>query len=352
MRTAASNFFSLGADGFYIFNWYGVPDGSDKAACLKQCGSPAALAGLDKRHVADSGCRIRYCGYTNPPSQFPSPLVGGRDIELVVGDDVAEAQREGTLGRMVLRMAVSHLGSAPTLLDLVNRVPPKEGVCVQINGVQLPPDAIGRDVGAAPGTELWPADIAERERGDTLAVVVTAPPVRRGINTIRVLPGPGNQGSLRTAVVAMDLVVDYKPVAEVHAARGEVRAQGPPAGQRVVEPVSGVPLSLYEVPVGSKKAIAFDVDIDPKVVKKAQLGLRADDFDSRKEVTITLNGGSPLTIPDALIADMGFRTGFVDVPVSQLRPGKNVVLFTFASNLNGTTQGFDVAEALLVLRTE
>ena len=350
MRSVASNFFSLSADGFYIFNWYGVADGSEKAKCLKQCGSPEALAGLDKRYVADNGCRIRYCGYANPPSQFPSPLVGGKAIELVVGDDMADAQRNGTLGKMTLMIGVSGLHASPSLTDLLNRVPPKADLCVQINGVQLERGALRLEPGITLKTKLWTNSLGDRTSGNTFVASVTAPPVRRGINHIRVLPGPGSKGSLKVAVEAMALIVDYKPLASTPAAKADAALPGPPPKQLVVKPASGVPLSLYNVPVGSKKTIAFDLTADLKNVKKAQLGLKADDFDSREEVVIEFNGNKPLKIPDGLLADMGFRVGLIDVPLSQLRPGKNVVVFTFASNLKGTTKGFDVAEALLVLQ--
>ena len=347
MRSVASNFFALGADGFYIFNWYGVPDDSEKAKCLKQCGSPKTLAGLDKRYVADSGCRIRYCGHVNPTSQFPSPLIGGREIELVVGDDVARAQKAGTPLKMTLRFAVSNLTAAPPLVALAQGRVPTEDLRVQVNRVQLPAGAVRSGPGTSLGEKLWSTSTLAQGRGAVFSVQVQAPPVRRGINCIRVFPGPNSAGPLNAAVQAMDLVVDYKPLAPEPETKAQAAPQGP--RPRMVKPASGLPLSLYNVPVGSKKTITFNLDVDPKRVKKAQLALRAEDFDSREEVVISLNAGKPLMIPDSLIADMGLRTGLIDVPVSQLRAGKNTVLFTFASDLKGSTKGFDVADALLVL---
>ena len=350
MRTVASNFFALGADGFYIFNWYGVPDGSEKAKCLTQCGSPETLAGLDKRYIADNGCRIRYCGYSNPPSQFPSPLVGGRAIELVVGDDVAKAQQEGKIAAMTLRITVSSLDAGATLSDLIHGVRIEGALSVQVNAAQIAADAIQFVSTAQVQTKLWPASLVGEAQGHTFAAAVTAPPIRRGINHIRVFPGPHSSGPLRAAVAGMELVVDYVPAADAPATQAPAAPQGPRPGQRVVKPTSGVPLSLYAVPVGSKRALTFDLDVDPKDVKTAQLGLNAEDFDSREEVRISFNASKPLVIPDSLLSDTGSRVGFVNVPVALLRSGKNTVLFTFASNLNGTTKGFDVAEALLVLK--
>ena len=138
-------------------------------------------------------------------------------------------------------------------------------------------------------------------------------------------------------------------IAGMIASRWASMAAGPSARRRVVKPSAGVPLSLYKVPVGSKKTIIFTLDIDPRDIKTARLALNAEDFDSPKEVVLSINGGKPLTIPNSLLSDTGSRLGFVDAPVDQLRPGKNTVAFTFASNLNGTTEGFDVPEALLVL---
>jgi len=331
MRTVASNFFALGADGFYLFNWYGVEDGSEKAKCLDQCGAPETLAGLDKRYLADTGARISYLGHCNPPSQFPSLLVGGKAIELVVGDDLAAARRDGTLGRLTLEIAVSNVDSLPSLADRVNRAPSQETIALEINSVRVPDDAIQR--------------IDEK----TFVASVQAPPLDRGVNHVRVFPGPRCKGSLKASVDAMELVVDYLPLDKAGAKKPHVGPQGPLPGQRIIKALSGVPLSLYQVPVGSKKEIVFQLDVDLKNVKKARLALNAEDFDSPEELTISVNGADPLAIPDALIADTGFRTGFINVPLDQLRAGKNNVLFTFTSNLGGTTAGFDVLEALLIL---
>lgn len=334
MRSVASNFFALGADGFYIFNWYGVPDKSEKAKCLTQCGSSGTLTGLDKRYVADNGCRIRYCGYANAPSQFPSPLISGRSIELVVGDDVATAQQHGSIGRMILRMTVSDIDGPASLHDLINGFPSSEYLSVQVNGVQLPRNAV------------------MREGPDAFVAPVAAPPLRQGLNHIRIFPGLYCSGSLKSAIKAMEVVVDYKPIAEEPIEKLTSIKFGLPSNHRTIEAATGMPLSLYKVPVGSKRTVTFNIKIDPKEVEKAQLGLTVEDFDSREEVKICFNGEKDLMIPDVLLSDKGYRMGFIDVPLHQLRPGKNLVEFTFTSNLCGTTQGFNVAEALMVLRTK
>ncbi|MFH0965785.1 MAG: hypothetical protein V2A58_17440 [Planctomycetota bacterium] len=329
MRTVAGDFFALGADGFYIFNWYGVEDGSEKAACLSQCGDPETLAGLDKRFIADSGARIKYCGYVNPPGQFPVPLVGGDAIELVVGDDVAAAAKAGTVGRMTLTVKVSDLNHQTSLTDVVNNVPSGENIAIEVNGVQLPSECI------------------RRLDDETFAAEVTAPPLVRGVNRIRVFPGPGCVGSLKSNVTYLEIFVNYPPVAET-SQNPQEPPPGPPPNMTILNPVSGIPFSLYNVPVGTAKTVVFDCPFDRAAVQSVALALNAADIDDPAEAAVAWNG-APLTVPAALLSDTGPRVGTIPIPADQLRRGRNEAVFTFASNLNGTTKGFDINEALLVL---
>jgi len=179
MRSWASNFFALGGDGFYIFNYGGVQDGSEKAACLTQCGSPETLAGLDKVFAPDGGCRIFYCGQTNPPSPFPVDLVGGPAIELVVGDDLAAANRAGRIEALTLRVKVIGVGE-------------KAKIAVHINGIQASDSAVARS------------------DGETFLVSGEASLYERGINHITILPGADCLGRLSSKVTEMDLSVRYK----------------------------------------------------------------------------------------------------------------------------------------------
>ena len=181
MRSTAANFWSLGADGVYLFNWGGSygngPDAEKgRADCLRQMGSPKTLANLDKRFVADTGCSIPYVGHTNPPSQFPLRLVSDRAVELVVGDD--PAQMSGA--RVTLQIKVSQMNE-------------NESVVVRVNGRQVPNGMVVR---------VDPATFHVRGVPESL---------KRGINQIQVLPGPGALGALASTVDAMELVVDYGP---------------------------------------------------------------------------------------------------------------------------------------------
>ncbi len=72
MRTWASNFWALGGDGVYVYNYdlELTPDAevyAEKVACLSQMGSPDTLLGLDKAYQPDTGCSIPYCGHINLP---------------------------------------------------------------------------------------------------------------------------------------------------------------------------------------------------------------------------------------------------------------------------------------------
>ena len=123
----------------------------------------------------------------------------------------------------------------------------------------------------------------------------------------------------------------------------------PQPGRVTVKPVSGVPLLLYRVPVGRSKTIRFELTVNPEDVKMARLALIAKDFDDPAEVTVTFNGSKPLQIPQGLLSDADSRRGFIKVPAQLLRRGENEVVFTFASDLDGSTEGFTVEDALLVL---
>ncbi|MFH0966014.1 MAG: sialidase family protein, partial [Planctomycetota bacterium] len=116
-----------------------------------------------------------------------------------------------------------------------------------------------------------------------------------------------------------------------------------------VNPASGSPVDCYNQPVGTKKELVFELPLAAKEVISAKLAMMVDDIDSREEATIRLNGGEPLAIPDDAIAEGQFHPSFMDVPLDQLRDGRNVFEFTFVSNLGNTTSGFVIDEAYLML---
>ena len=116
-----------------------------------------------------------------------------------------------------------------------------------------------------------------------------------------------------------------------------------------VTPASGSPVDCYGKPVGAKGELVFELPVGVKEVMKAQLAMMVDDIDSRQEASITLNGNAPLHIPDDAVAEGQFHPAFMDVPLDQLREGRNVFTFTFMSNLGNSTKGFVIDEAYLML---
>ncbi len=179
MQAISSNFWALGADGIYIFNYYPLGDDIARKKCLNQLGDPDILLGLDKVYQPDNGCSIFYCGYTNPPPQFPVRLIDGTPIELVVGDDLAKAQKMGILKEVELSVTVANMDEA-------------ESINVQINGVQLLHSNV------------------QRVDEQTFQVAVQPRLVRHGINYITVLPGLNSIARLSSEVTGMSLSVDYK----------------------------------------------------------------------------------------------------------------------------------------------
>jgi len=116
-----------------------------------------------------------------------------------------------------------------------------------------------------------------------------------------------------------------------------------------VTPASGSPVDCYGKPVGTKGELVFELPLSVKDVMKVQLAMMVDDIDSREEATITLNGNAPLHIPDDAVAEGQFHPAFMEVPLDQLREGRNVFTFTFESNLGNSTRGFVIDEAYLMV---
>ena len=184
VRSIASNFWALGADGVYIFNYNAVPRGSEKHRCLSEMNDPDMLIGMDKQYLADSSTSwnagsIRYLGHVNPPPQFPVRLIDGTPIELVVGDDLATATGQGILDEARLRVKVSNMDK-------------EEGIAIKINGTSVP------------------SEVIHRADAETFEAVVGAPPLKQGINRIVILPGRKCLGRFSSAVSELELAVRYK----------------------------------------------------------------------------------------------------------------------------------------------
>ena len=180
-RSLASNFWSLGADGIYVFNFAGLPKGSEAQACLSQMGAPDTLVGLNKHYRAedgDSNPDQGWRGMVSRPNRFPVRLIDCDPIDLVVGDDLQDASRRGLVRS--IRMLVG-----------VGLVDEAERIAIEVNGTLLPDAAV------------------ERTGDDQFDAAVQAPPLRRGINRVVVLPGPGCVGRTRSTVTSVALAVRY-----------------------------------------------------------------------------------------------------------------------------------------------
>ncbi len=189
IRSVTSNFWALGADGVYLFNFF-VPwqsniarsdewDRDQAHSWLNEIGSPETLQGLDKRYAPDTGASVFYIGYGNAPGPFPIRLVDGTTIPLAVGDDVEAATQAGTIDQMRLRVNVGNMDES-------------EGIVIRINGVSVPAENI------------------EHPEAGHFEALLTAPPLQQGINEIVILPGRGSIGRLSSTVTGLELAVRYK----------------------------------------------------------------------------------------------------------------------------------------------
>jgi len=187
MHSIASNFWALGGDGFYLFNYAGVTGreinpgyGVSHAISLDRVGDPERLRWLDKVFAPDSGSAVPYIGHTNARGQLPVQLVDGTPVELVIGDDLDFASKARRVKTMRLEVGVQD-------------VPAGESIRLRVNGDSVPTEKVDRsDDGSF--TIEFPTELAVQ-----------------GINRLEVLPGTGSSGSLSASVVSMRLVVEYRP---------------------------------------------------------------------------------------------------------------------------------------------
>ena len=153
-----------------------VSDPAERRKVLSQMGDPASLQGLDKRFPADNGASIFYAGFTNPSGQFPVRLMEARPIELVVGDDFGGAEQPPS--ELLLKISVAD-------------VPSGQGIAVEVNGAQVP------------------SAVLERTGETSFAARLQAEPLKQGLNSIVVLPGPDSTGRLASRVTGVELKVGY-----------------------------------------------------------------------------------------------------------------------------------------------
>ena len=179
IRSIASNFWASGADGVYLFNFPYWSKEVDDGGWLKQIGDPDTLAGFEKHYRPEVVDVHSFNGYVLGPDPFPQHLVHGASFQIVVGDDVERAAREGLLKEMLLKVDV----------DQMHHV---EGINIRVNGIKVS------------------ADDSKRVNKDSFELLLEAPPLKQGLNEIVVLPGRNSIGRLASVVTGLDLWVRYR----------------------------------------------------------------------------------------------------------------------------------------------
>ena len=118
-RARAMNMWHAGVDAIYLFNF--APRGSQAdphGQLLHELGDPNTLATLDKMYVPDARghANVDYWlrggnSFYDGPGNVPQVLVGGKakQVNLLVGDDVAAARAQGYAARTELRLRFAPL---------------------------------------------------------------------------------------------------------------------------------------------------------------------------------------------------------------------------------------------------
>ncbi len=183
MRSLASNFWALGGDGFYLFNFFGVTGeevspgwGASDAISLREIGSAAALRRKDKVYLAEMAEPRNWHGY--PETDCPVWIVDGRTITLVVGDDVRAAEKEGWLKKLLLEFTVTNVAK-------------EEKIVIKVNGIRVLTHKIMRIDDATFGVNLTPSSL------------------NRGLNQFNFSPGKNSAGRLGSRITGLKLSVDY-----------------------------------------------------------------------------------------------------------------------------------------------
>ncbi len=183
VRAICSNFWALGADGVYLFN-FPYSDKEECARWLNEIGDPDTLMGLDKLYLPEEGGGSGSWGpvggaYTNARTAFPVHIIHAPSVKIVVGDDVQKAAQERLLAEIRCEVGVSNMHEV-------------EGINIKVNGTKVPVSDI------------------ERVTADCFEALLTAPPLKRGINQIVILPGPGSTGRVSSTVTGLKLWVRYR----------------------------------------------------------------------------------------------------------------------------------------------
>jgi hypothetical protein len=134
IRGAAQRIWDAGADGLYLFNYFGRT-ADWKHQMLNQIGSPETLKGLDKRYEIDHLDRVMSASQIGgafrnglPPMQLPLTLQPteagvGATFDLYLGDDIEKETESGSLKGCTLRFRLERFGDGDCLAVQVNGQP-------------------------------------------------------------------------------------------------------------------------------------------------------------------------------------------------------------------------------------
>ena len=185
IRAIASRFWSAGASGIHLFNYYSKPLGW-KRRVLGQIADPDALRRLDKRYhmewtdrLAPSDQHDYTFRYAVPTVQLPVTLMeplstDGPTLRMKIAEDLESAQQEGALGRCTLRLRFENFTAEDELE-------------VRLNEQLLSSDSSRPTFGDWSRLEWtqFPSRLAEvTHTGGSLEFDVDTPPLREGENEI------------------------------------------------------------------------------------------------------------------------------------------------------------------------
>ena len=127
-----------------------------------------------------------------------------------------------------------------------------------------------------------------------------------------------------------------------------VFAEAAHSQSRQFESSTELPVSLYNVEIGTEKMLEFNLPDGTQGAVEAKLELLVDDIDEAAEALLFVNEHGPIAWPASILGE-GKHLGAVPIPLDMLKRGKNVFTFVFADDLRESTMGFVVLKAGLRL---
>jgi len=204
-RAAASNYFAMGVDGFYLFNLFcrGYPLEDDAYLIMRDVADPDTLSRRDKLFMASLD-NWRPDTDTLPVS-LSDPNRAAR-IGLMVGDDLALARRSGTLRGATLRVRV-------------DRILPEDRLEITLNDTKLDLKEAVVDMPDKPALKRWKLQTghwtyeAKTLNGPWAWIEFELKDVlpRKGDNlvTVRSLVAPAADREIELTLTDVDLAVSY-----------------------------------------------------------------------------------------------------------------------------------------------